>query len=231
MNWILTAASILAVLFVVIIVLQVIWLRNKLKNYEPTKLLSEMNQQALITTQTSHSNLSLYSVILDVVSTMNLNNQGTFEYSDAISIGAPKTFSIPHVCGTSIASARLSCNDIAFLCLKNNFGAQKLLLDVQSGSLMYVMIDSVYYLILYDTNIVKLLKNSYPAYNDLIVFSVFTISSSKNIVLDTVVPCKLELVPFFGQVSMVNAIISMNIDATLQQQQFHILGYVLSKNS
>jgi len=216
-----------AIVFILFIIGQVLWLRAKVKDFDRTKLTSQMTQQALIASSNKQSNLNLYSVVLDIPHTLQLNNKSTLEYGDMIPIVAPQTFNVPHVCGGVITSAHLSCNDPAFICMKNTYGAEQLLLDVKNGSIMYVMINGLYYLVTFDERAVVMLIANYPMYANNMILTLFTVNSASNIVLDATTSCTIELVPFFGALSTVNALQSINIDSKKQEQQFHVLGYLM----
>lgn len=226
-QWVVIVCIIASVLFVLGVIIQIVWIRNKMSDFEETKLASEMTQQARITSSSAsaRSNLAVYSVMLNLDLTNALNTPFNAEYNDLLSVTSPKAFSIPHICNNVVKSAKLSCNDIQYMVLQNTNGSVNLIKDITSQALMYVMISGKLYLI--DSNPVynKGIQDTYPDYVGYQIIYLYAIASPKNIVLDTSDTCLLDLVPFYGSLSTTNTI---DLPTTKGTMQLHILGYYKS---
>lgn len=226
-QWVVIVCIIASVLFVLGVIIQIIWIRNKMYNFEESKLASEMTQQAKITsaTSSSRSNLAVYSVMINLDLTSSLNTEFNAEYNDLLASTAPKSFSVPHICNNVVKSAKLSCNDIQFLVLQSTTGSANLLKDIASQAIMYVMISGKLYLI--DSNPIynKGIQDTYPDYVGYEIIYLYAIASPKNIVLDTSDTCLLDLVPFYGTLSTTNTV---DFPTSTGNMQLHILGYYKS---
>ena len=225
-QWVVVICIILSVLFILGVIVQIVWIRNKMSNFEESKLASELTQHAKITSRTSsaRSNLIVYSVIINLDLTTSLNTEFNGEFNDLISLAAPKSFIIPHICNNAIKSANLSCNDVQFIVLQSTNGSINLLKDITDQKLMYVMISGKMYLI--DSNPIynKGIEETYSDYKGYHIIYLYAIASPKNIVLDTADTCIIDLVPFYGSLSSTSTI-DFQITGTMQM---HILGYTLT---
>lgn len=225
-QWILLSLVAAAIIFIIGVIFQILWIRAKISSYSASKLSSEMTQQAKISASTSsaRSNLIVYSVALNTILTNSLNVEFNAEYIDLNSVAAPKSFNIPHTCGSIVKSVTLSCNDVGFLVLEMTMGSSALIQDLTNQSLLYIMVAGNLYLIDSNNTINQAIQKTYPQYKGYYIIYVYTISSSKNIILNTADTCQLDIVPFYGTLSTNNIINFLD----LTSKHLHILGYYKS---
>ena len=227
-QWIFICLIALAVLFILGVIFQILWIRRKLSDFSTSKLSSEMTQNAKIVASTSaaRSNLIVYNVVLNSPLTQSLNTEFNSENIDLMNMVAPKTFNIPHTCGNIVKSMSLSCNDVAFLVLQKTLGSEALIQDIENQSIMYIMVNGNLYLIDSSPTSNKIIQDTYTQYNDSYIVYVYTISTAKNIVLNTGDSCELDVIPFYGSLSTSD--ILNDLDMSKPSVQIHMLGYYKS---
>lgn len=215
---------ILSIIFVILVIFQILWIRTKLKNFEQTNLASKMTKEVQLMSKRKTSNINVYSLMLKCNDILYINDFTTKEYEFLIDFAKPKQFHVPHMCGNKIISGNLSCVDVCFLCVDPLESASYLLEDIKKGTIMYVFILGKYYLIAYDEQLIKRFHEEFKTYNNDYIFFVYPINSPKNYLINVAQNCSLELTPFFGQLSEKNLFKELNLNNEVKQM--HILAYL-----
>ena len=214
----------IATFAVLIVIIQIILIRGKLNHFQQGLLSSEMTQKAVIVagSNPARSNLTVYSVILDVALTKSINSPSNSEYNEYLTLVSPQTFSVPHICNNKLTSVNLSCNDPSFIVLQNTPESYNIYNAVKSNQLMYVLIDNIIFFIFVNESINNNFQNDYPDYKNNLILVLFSVNTSKNIVTNAL-NCHMNLIPFAGNLSAISSIPNL-VNTTLATRTLHILG-------
>jgi len=203
MDWVLVLLITISLIAFIGCVIQIVWIRNKLNNYSQTQIGAKLIADSSIMTQltnSSNKSLKVYSVIVQVQLTTNINSVANEENAYMKSNVAPKMFNVPLKCNNKYESGPISFNYVSYLVIQTNDSAASFIIDLQKGNeIAYIMINTVMYLAYFDYEIQKELAAQYPSYDSSYVVCLYTMNSTQNISVDT--SCSLSLVPFFGKTS------------------------------
>jgi hypothetical protein len=234
MDWILIALAVFAILAFIGCVLQIIWLRVKLKNYSHTQMGASLDAQTatLAALTIPQPTMQVYSLLINIALTNSINNATSAANSLLKPLTAPMTFNVPQICNGKYTSGELSCNVVSYLVFDANDSGSALVTSIEKGSVLYVMLNSVLFLASYNPSFEIMVQNQVPAYNMCHILSLYTITSSQNI---TVEPnCSASIVPFFGSLSSdttakLVSLIGINGSSAGTSMPVHMMAIMLKK--
>ena len=225
--------AVAAVVIIIAVILQIVWLRGKLGAYQTSNLTAQMTQ--LVSTQatqsTTQSSLQLYSIIVNNGLTAQLNDETSKDYSDLSDTFLPRSFTLPNVCSDNAMHVLdVSCNKGCFVVIQDNTGARNLINDIGKNKILYIVWNSQYYLIAHDSYVMQTFNAVFPQYSNNLVIVLYTVNppdAVDNIPLHTYLHgCKVQLVPFAGSLSTDLATNTMNLTST-PLTPYHVLGLML----
>ena len=214
MDWVVILIIIALVAFIGC-VLQIIWIRNKLYNYSQTQIGAKLIAESSLMTQltaSSNQSLQVYSVIVQVSLTNQINSASFEENAYMKSNVLPKMFNVPLKCNNKYETGPISFNYVSYLVIQKNDSGAGFITDIQRGGIAYVMINKVMYLAYFNYELQKELNAKYPMYEAAFVVCLYTMNSSHNISVDA--SCSLSLVPFFGTTSTDTDILTTVLNMT-----------------
>ena len=221
MNNIILFIGIVASLIVLLsIMFLIILIRAKVVKYENNQYTIQKHEE-----EYTRNNIVMYSLVIQVSDTININRNTTDEYNILYTNYINKSFNIPHICGNKIESISIVCNDIAFIAIKNTFSSSKLVEDIQTGSVCYVLINNQLYFVHYNIDVMNNILYKFPIYNSCYIIALYTIQSS-NISSS----CVIDILPFWGALSTTNAFNILNLNMKYKEFPFHLLGYTIDVN-
>lgn len=177
--WLYIAIASGIVVLIVLGVLQVIWIRGKMDTIENNSYKTELDLRKRVGIDVDIQNrLQVYGLVMNVGATSTMNKSPLFDMIKQYAL--PKTFNIPHTCGSEVKSLNTVAKSAAFLVVAHNGSAAQLVDDVVSGRTRYIVMNKKLMLIDFDAS---------PSYDRMI--EVAKQSDTKNVELQKLRSCKV----------------------------------------
>ena len=203
MDWIAVLLIVMAVLALVGCILQIVWIRAKLGNYSQTQMATSLATQSAMMKELAvqQPTAQVYSLLVNAPLTVKINKATSPENIALSPLAAPQEFNVPQICNnTYFASGTVSCNSVSFLVVNINDSVSQFILDIQNGTIMYVMINSLLYRAKYDVAFQNVAINADSAYSATYILALYTMDTEKNVSKNGA-SCTMSIVPFFGTLS------------------------------
>ena len=194
---------VLAVIGFLGLVVQLILMHAKIRNYELAQFGATMNSSQRCKDM-CNKNVQVYGLMVDADASLRLNTTTTPDY-DAYTGGSvpEQTFILPHVCPPStIKGVEVLCRQVFLLVVHRTPGSIRLIEDDITGHPQFFMVvNGITFLAARDkARRIRLEAQDAARYRDRDVIHLYAIKSRRNTAA-TEVGCVMNLIPFVGTLS------------------------------
>lgn len=233
------------IFLMVMCLLQILWIRGKLKQMSTASLQNAMAAKThAVTVLDLENKLTMYSLVIDCKATSALNISSKNVYDSISHLIQGKVANIPNVCEGTYKTIKTTLNKAGFLVVYNNDGANRLADDVMAGNVQYLIINNKMFLVDVDTTkradeLIKIVQEkNIPDVSSTIadrsIFYVYAVASAHNTPQDGASSCHPAVRTFMGQnetATMNDSTKNLNISEALalpsyaSQMPCHAMGY------
>jgi hypothetical protein len=197
---------VLGIILVVIILMQIVWVRAKIANFSKAKLSSELRLSDRFASACPAGNIMIHALVVDTVMTGKLNNPVSDEFSMYRPGVDRKKIVLPYVCTNSsskgIVSLTTMMTQVFSLCIDITPSAYELDSLLKTQPQIYMMINEKIYLGGCDDILLESLRKVNSYFNDKLIVNLYAVRSDQNEIMDyTVSGCQMTMVPFFGKLT------------------------------
>lgn len=197
---------VVGIILVLIILMQIVWVRVKIAAFTKAKLSSELRLSDRFSSACPSGNIMINAMIVDTTMTGKLNNPVSEEYLLYRPGVERKQIVLPYVCTNSrskgIVSLTTMMTQVFSLCIDITPAAYELESLLKTQPQIYMMINEKIYLGGCDDILLESLRKVNPYFNNKFIVNLYAVRSDQNEVMDyTVSGCQMTLVPFFGKLS------------------------------
>lgn len=200
--WFMAVLIAIVFIFVVLVLLQVIWIRAKIDSVK-SDYIARMSDTSSRQTSSfgSKGYMSIYSVIIDGQSTNRINDMNRLYYSDIRKILSEndKTFIVPNVCQSGVQQKPVQIEKLGFLVCKSNSGSEALSIDIKKKKNLYIVANN-FMMIIDSHDMVTDKVRSILVGETVDVFVLYAIPLTPSVSDDA--SCSVSLTPFLGTTSL-----------------------------
>jgi hypothetical protein len=229
MNYIFIALLSTFLIVITLLVLQVAWVSLRLKDLDNQLLKTYTNTYVASRQNNSTGKLAIYSLIIDVKSTIRCNDPARPTYDLLRGLFENKEFMLPTSCNNSIVVNKLiKPKKKGVLIVRVTPSSSTLLEDVIENKLMYIIINNQLLMISVDDEITQVVENLDIITKKVHVFVLYSIP-----VNNPNVSCNVNITPFMGTVSLhdnkdgenMDMAKVLNISNTSMESAIQLTGY------
>jgi hypothetical protein len=196
-------------LVISLVIFQIIWIRIKLGSIETSYV-----ERSMSSTKTTGSRgfMGLYSVVIDTLGTLRVNDTNRLYYNDVRGLVSDTecTFIIPSVCGSVVLQQPIKINKLGFLVCKSNAGSIALMSDIKKQQTMYIVANGFMMIIGVNDNVsdkVRTVLNPSSAVDVFIIYAIPLKTDDEK--------CTVQFTPFTGSSTLSDSSNTNNIDMEL----------------
>lgn len=187
------------VLILLLVVLQVLWIRSKLGDLRDKQMISIGNADSTNKQRdATRGYMSLYSVIIDVKTTLRCNDVSRHFYESLEAANTNTEFVLPNTCENGkVENISTKSRKLGFLVCKRNASSMALEEDIKNGNVYYIVAKNQMMIITYKDEIQAIVENSGIPTSSVIAF---TLHGIPNLNLEN--KCSVNMLSFMGNTKL-----------------------------